>query len=488
MTAISRRDFLRMTGLSLVTLAVPGIAATEKISRPNLLIIHTDEHNFRTLGCYRRTLPPEQAFMWGETAVVETPNIDWIADNGAICTKYYATTPVCSPSRASFVSGKYPQNTPVGKNNVPLNVNIVTFAEILRRAGYATGYAGKWHLDGEGKPEWAPDRRFGFEDNRYMFNRGHWKKLVDTPDGPGFDTDCQPSKSVSGATEADYPTDWFTDRTIEFIKKNRYKPFCYMVGFPDPHDPDTVRKPYDSLYNGMTFKRPRTYDKPTHNLPTWAMPREINYNQAMYYGMIKCIDDNVGRILECLRQTALIENTIIVFTADHGDMRGEHHLNNKNCPLEGSARIPFLIYYPAKIKAGTVVSQTLGTVDFLPTILSLIGVRTAGTEEGRNASNLFHDDTSSDGWKDITFVRGVSGWLAAFTKRYKLIVSTSDSPWLIDLEKDPDELTNVCTEPGYREVAQGLALDLLAYGKKFNDEYIADTRISSALYRLAGNG
>ena len=86
------------------------LAETGK-KRPNLLIIQTDEHNFRTLGCYRTTLPPEQAFMWGRNAVVETPNIDWIAGNGAICTKFYATSPVCSPSRASFVSGQYPQNT-----------------------------------------------------------------------------------------------------------------------------------------------------------------------------------------------------------------------------------------------------------------------------------------------------------------------------------------------------------------------------------------
>ena len=115
---------------------------------------------------------------------VETPNIDWIADHGAICTSFYATTPVCSPFRGTFVSGRYPQNTPVVNNNIPLGDNIITFAELLRRQGYATGYAGKWHLDGSGKPQWAPKRKFGFDDNRYMFNRGHWKKLEDTPNGP----------------------------------------------------------------------------------------------------------------------------------------------------------------------------------------------------------------------------------------------------------------------------------------------------------------
>ena len=150
----------------------------------NLLIIQTDEHNFRTLGCYRDTLEKDQAFVWGETAFVETPHIDSIAKRGAICTSFYATSPVCTPSRASLLSGRYPQNTGSPQNNMPLNNDIVTFAEVLRRAGYETGYAGKWHLDGNGKPQWGPKRSFGFSDNRFMFNRGHWKKLEITDQGP----------------------------------------------------------------------------------------------------------------------------------------------------------------------------------------------------------------------------------------------------------------------------------------------------------------
>ena len=126
----------------------------------NLVIIQTDEHHFGTLGCYG-----------GE--IVGTPNIDWIAEQGVLCKSFYATTPVCSPSRASFISGLYPQKTPVVTNNIPLANSVVTFAEVLRRRGYATGFAGKWHLDGAGKPQWAPDRQFGFSDNRFMFNRGH---------------------------------------------------------------------------------------------------------------------------------------------------------------------------------------------------------------------------------------------------------------------------------------------------------------------------
>ena len=167
-----RRDFLKTLSTAAALYAIPAWAREK--AKPNLLIIQTDEHNFRTLGCYRKTLPNKQAFIWGKDAVVTTPHIDWLAENGALCTKFYATTPVCSPSRAAFVSGRYPQNTPVTTNNIALDDDIITFAEVLKRQGYATGYAGKWHIDGDGKPQWAPKRQFGFADNRYMFNRGHW--------------------------------------------------------------------------------------------------------------------------------------------------------------------------------------------------------------------------------------------------------------------------------------------------------------------------
>ncbi|MEE8451784.1 MAG: sulfatase [Thermoguttaceae bacterium] len=460
---------------------------------PNLLIIHTDEHNFRTLGCYRDTLPPEQALMWGE-AVVETPHIDWIADNGALCTSFYATTPVCSPSRASFVSGRYPQNTPVVTNNIRLDDDIVTFAEILRRRGYATGYAGKWHIDGTGKPQWGPVRKFGFEDNRYMFNRGHWKQFEDTPDGPRVKTRTggEPSYGVQGADEKSFATDFLADKTIEFIKTNRDKPFCFMLSLPDPHGPDTVRPPYDTMYQDQTYEQPRSALKPDRGLPRWGVKQGGGYEQSKYYGMVKCIDDNVGKILQALRADGLIDSTIVIFTADHGDLRGEHHRHNKGVPYEGSAKVPFVIYYKDKIQAGTVIDEAIGCVDFLPTILGLMRVETAGKEEGRDASELFLAGKAPDDWNDIAFFRGTgteSGWLGAVTDRYKLIYSTTDDPWLFDLQEDPDELVNRFGDPACRETIGRLSRQLVQYGRKFNDPRAANLEIRADLeWAVGGNG
>ncbi len=476
------KSLLRLSVFTVLLIA-PSVANAGK---PNLVIIHTDEHNFRTLGCYRDTLPPEQALMWGK-AVVETPHVDWLADRGALCTSFYATTPVCSPSRSSFVSGRYPQNTPVVTNNIALADEVVTFAEILSRKGYATGYAGKWHLDGSGKPQWEPARKFGFADNRYMFNRGHWKQLEETPEGPRVKarTGGKPSYGVQGADEKSFTTDFLADRAVEFIAANKGKPFCYMVSLPDPHGPDTVRPPYDTMFAEQTYEIPRTFDKSHDGLPNWGRPAGNFADMAKYYGMVKCIDDNVGKILDSLREQGLLENTIVVFTADHGDLRGEHHRQNKGVPYEGSAKIPFVVYFPEKIQGGTIVDEALGCVDFLPTILALMDVATAGKEEGRDASALLTTGRAPADWQDITFMRGTGGqranWLAAVTDRYKLIYSPDGDPWLFDLEEDPDELVNRFTDPKCRETVRELAGQIVAYGRKHSDPYIENEKIQADL-------
>ncbi len=221
---------LRSSLVAAVTLLVVLAGGNPKQARAaqapplNLLVIQTDEHHYGTLGCYGGR-------------IVGTPNIDWIAKQGAICTAFYATTPVCSPSRAALVSGLYPQNTQVVTNNIPLADSVVTFAELLRRRGYATGYAGKWHLDGTGKPQWAPERRFGFQDNRFMFNRGHWKKLVDTPQGPrvGARNQSGPSYALDGADKTTFTTDWLCDKAVDFIREHQAQPFCYQFPRPDLH-------------------------------------------------------------------------------------------------------------------------------------------------------------------------------------------------------------------------------------------------------------
>jgi arylsulfatase A-like enzyme len=146
---------------------------------------------------------------------------------------------------------------------------------------------------------------------------------------------------------------------------------------------------------------------------------------ALYFGMVKCVDDNVGKILAALKKAEVLEKTFIDFTSDHGDLCGEHGRYDKGVPMEASARIPFLIYAPGAIKPGKVVRQALATVDFKPTILTLMGIKNPAKDDGRDASTLFLDEPQTESWKDVTFIRfgTMSGdspsgaWMGAFSRR-----------------------------------------------------------------------
>jgi arylsulfatase A-like enzyme len=485
--------FLVLAILALSALAAPAAPPM------NVLVIQTDEHNFRTLGCYRKMMPKEQAFVWGDGVKVDTPNIDWLAENGAICDRYYATAPVCTPSRASLISGLYPQNTGAIKNNNPLGDHVVTFAEILKRKGYSTGYAGKWHLEGPRKPGWAPPENFGFDDNRYMFNRGHWKKLELTENGPrvgATDKGGKPSYGLDGADEKTFTTDWLADRTIEFIRTNKGKPFCYMVAIPDPHGPNTVRAPYDTMFDPEVFKEPASaLAKADPNVPAFQRVMKARFNarqMALYFGMVACIDDNIGQILDELRAQKILDRTLIVFTSDHGDMCGELGRHNKGIPCEGSARIPFILHAPGLVKPGTHVPHALGTVDFKPTLLGLLGVPFTEKCEGRDASPLFGGENTPEGWEDVTFVRmgdedGMGNWFGAFTREHKLVISHSNAPGFFDLVNDPMELKNGLAEPKNRAEIRRLAKALKAYGEQYAEPQLNSPRVQADLEWAIGD-
>lgn len=478
-----------MVALSL--LSVGHAIADEK---PNVLIIHTDEHSFRTLGCYRAFLPDGQARPWGEECVVETPNIDYIAKQGVLFTRCYATTPVSSPSRASFMTGLYPQNTGVCTNDLVLNEEALTFGEIFRRHGYETGYIGKLHLNGEGRPEWHPKRDFGFTDNRYMYNRGHWKKVV----GMGDEVDFDQKAKIQTTDSLSFTTDFLTNRAIEFIEQHKGKPFCCMLCLPDPHGPNLVRVPYDKQYASLSFGSPASSRKDTTGLPAWSHGNgqrgDRMENMVTYFGMIKCIDDNIGRLLKLLRDNKLLDNTILVFTSDHGDLCGEHGLVNKGVPMDGSARVPFIISYPAKMAKGVRVDKVMSVVDFTPSLLSFCGMESPMEYEGRDLSDLWKGKELPAHLDDAVFMRAVTArresnladrakWVSVVTSRYKLTLSenASDVPWLTDMEKDPDELVNCYANPDYKETVARLKKKLMDYGTRFRDPRIQNPKIQKEL-------
>lgn len=485
---------------SLATLsAVAGSPNGWSQDRPNILIIHTDEQNFRTLGCYRNLLPTAEAFPWGEGVAVETPHIDALARQGVLFQRFYATSPVSSPSRASFLTGRYAAGNGVFTNDMVL-AQIPTFAHILRENGYATGYIGKLHLNGKGRPEWNPARDFGFTDQRYMYNRGHWKKIVDKENRPDF----RPGESVLTTDSTTYPTDYFTNRAIEYIRAHKDSTFCCVVAYPDPHSANQVRPPYDTMYRHLPFRTPESATLDTTGMPAWAhgcnYPEDQPEDMAAYFGMVKCIDDNIGRLLATLAEEGLSDKTMIIFTSDHGDMCGQHGLINKGVPMDDSSRIPFIISYPAGLPAGIVVEPVVLVVDFAPSLLSFCGIAAPCPFDGRDLAQVWKGEKLPDMDKDIIFMRAPtttmvqsdwdesrtekrSLWVAAVTPDYKLIYSEyeTDWPWLTDLRKDPQEKVNRFDDPAYRAAVIRLTRALQAYGERYDDPRVSHPKIAAEI-------
>ena len=325
-----------------------------------------------------------------------------------------------------------------------------------------------------------------------MFNRGHWKKFEDTDAGPrvAARNGKGPNYNLADADDKTFSTDWLCDKVIDFINVNHQKPFCYMVSLPDPHGPNTVRAPYNTMYADVSVKLPATLTRKPEQIPGWGRPANVRPAQLrklmrQYYGMVKCIDDNVGQILDTLRTRGVLEKTIIVFTSDHGDLCGEHGRLNKGVPYEGSARIPFLIYCPAKIQPKTVVNEALTCADFLPTAMSLLGVEVTHAVDGRDASTLLARDQNS--WKDFAFVRSTSTkspWISVLTSRYKLVFSTQDEPWFLDLEQDPREVTNRFGEESLQPTIREMTNQLVQYARKHNDPYVRRPQIRNQIQSI----
>ena len=427
------------------------------MTSPNLLVIHTDQQSCWSVSCYGGTL-------------VETPHIDSLAEEGAILTNFLANSAVCTPSRGCLVTGRYPHSHGAFINNIPLNRDEITFAQVLLDRGYDTGYAGKWHLDGTPKPGWVhPDRGMGFADNFHMFNRGHWKKIEDS--AVSGDQPFVFPYQVTG-DETTYPTDWLTGKVIEYINREREKPFCYMVSIPDPHHPYYPRAPHSEMYRPEEMPLPETLHRRDH-LPDWAKaaphhaPSDdcLRQCKAWYCGEVKLIDDCVGRMLAALKQKGILDDTIVVFTSDHGEYMGEHGMMQKNQLYETAHRVPMLIRWPGRIAAGTRVEECISTVDFQPTVLNLMGFEPCGREQGRDASALLRGEEAD--WEEVAFIHHSSLERAGiFTPEFELAYVKDHEHILFDRKNDPQQVNNLFLHPDYQGVVKQLTDQVIAHNEE----------------------
>ena len=423
----------------LVCLAAASTAFAAASAKPNILLIIADQWRAQALG-------------YAGDPNVKTPHLDRFERESVNFTQAVSGTPVCTPMRATMLTGQRPLTHGLFINDVPLRSEAVTIAEVLAEAGYATGCIGKWHVDGQGRSSFIPrERRQGFD---------YWKVLECThaynnsayyADGPeklkwdGYDAIAQ-TKDAQNYIEA---------------QAKSGKPFLLWLAWGPPHNPyETAPEKYRAMYAPEKLQLRK-------NVPAEVEAR-TRKDLAGYYAHCTALDDCFRDLMETLRTSGVADNTIVVFTSDHGDMLGSHAMIRKQKPYEESARVPMLLRLPAKlgIKPGR-LEGTINTEDVMPTLLRLCDVKIPASVEGLDFTGYLRGGKDPSGGSAVIqcaspfgeFTRAVGGkeYRAVRTKRFTY-VRDLNGPWLFfDNEKDPFQLENLVGRADY--AAQQAQLD-----------------------------
>jgi len=386
----------------------------------NVLLVFADQMRRQAMGC-------------AGNAQVRTPHLDRLAAEGTRFTRACANAPVCTPSRGSLLTGLYPAQHGAVVNDVPIRTDMRSMGRLFRDAGYATGYVGKWHLDGVPRDKFTPPgaRRLGFDDCWAARNCTHAYLdafyYVDSPE-PVF---------IDG-----YEPEHQTELARDFLRGRAGRPWCLVVSYGTPHDPyDKVPETWKALYDPEAIElRP--------NVPAESA-EAARRDLAGYYAHVTALDEFVGRLMATLEETGQADRTLVVFTSDHGDMHGSQGRIRKQKPWEESIGVPLLARLPGTVPAGRTTDALCGIVDVLPTILGLAGLGGADGMQGRDLSAAVTGEGA--GREDVLLTNPVSidndaeqpGWWGLRTPRYTY-ARTLDGPWLLyDNEADPYQMSNL---------------------------------------------
>lgn len=412
---LGRREFLGTTAAATLGLSLGALQARAQETRPlNVLFILTDQHRRDCVGAYGNE-------------EVKTPNLDRIAEEGARFDRMYVTQPVCSPCRSSIWTGMYPHSSGVWENKVPLPETSKCISEMLIPEGYACGYFGKWHLGRRDawsiQPEYPNDGR---GDNHY-FGEGE---------------------------ERLYGADVIAGDTVEYLKANRDRPFFAVSSWYPPHPPYSAPEEFLEMYSHIE-----------------------DHDRRVYYAMCTAVDRNAGRLLDTLDELGLAENTLVIFTTEHGhyfDHRWNHH--NKRLCYDIASRIPLLMRLPGIIPAGITPNGLISSADLVPTILGFMNCDVPAQVEGVDQSMLANG--SVDRIRDYVaienipypFDRDKGEERCVRCNRYKLILSTHRPPELYDMHTDPDEQNNRWDGMKDSDDARRLRRYMREWAMRTNDE------------------
>lgn len=420
-----------------------SLAAASSARQPNILFIMPDQWRGMDLGSRGNQQ-------------VRTRNLDRLAREGLQFTGMTANSPVCTPARGALLTGRYCHATRTAVNDVPLPDNETTIAEILRARGYYTGFVGKWHLEGGKRlPGFVPPgpRRQGFEFwaaniCSHDYFRMHYFRDSPQPIAmPGYDTFT------------------WTDLALEFLDSAaaRAQPFCLYLQYPAPHDPYLLPPGYETMYDPARIELRGNWEAGAQRGGT---AREI----AGYYAAIACLDDQIGRLLQKLDGLGLRDDTIVVFTSDHGNMLGSHRTFNKRKPWEESVVVPGIFRWPRGLKAGAVSTAAFSHVDVVPTLLGMCRVPAPpslhGADYTRHKPNVAYLMSHVK-----TELNEFEPWRGLRTPRWKY-ARHRDRVWMLhDLAADPFERQNLAANPRYRGLMAKFDRGLEAHMRRTGDSW-----------------
>ena len=463
-----------LSGLVLMA-AVAGCSHTapepSPTRRPNILFIMSDDHAIEAVGAYGSNRN-------------RTPNMDRLAAEGMRLENCFAVNSICGPSRAAILTGKYGHMNGFRRNMLRFDTGQQTFQRLIQESGYQTALVGKWHLSVNDAQNPPP----GFD---------YWNIL------PGQGKYYNPDMFEMGE-ERQYPgytTDIITDLSLSFLeKRDKDRPFLLMVHHKAPHSPWEYAERHAAMFDGTDIPEPATLwddytnrskatregprsklatlqksmespDWPTGQLLTSGLDQKTakskTYQKFLkdYLRSVAGVDDSIGRFLEYLEEEGIVDDTIVIYTSDQGFFLGEHGWHNKRFVYEESIRMPFLIRYPDVVEPGAVNQQMILNIDFAETLLDLAGLPVPGDMQGRSFRPLLEGEEVSD-WRSSMFYRyyqgdGVPLHYGVRTERHKLIYFTDTDEWeLFDLDKDPNELNSVYSDPEYAGVVAELKTEL----------------------------
>jgi N-acetylglucosamine-6-sulfatase len=439
-------------------------------ARPrNIVFILTDDHRYDALG-----------FLKGQS-FIETPHLDRMARGGVHLKNAFVTTALCSPSRASILTGLYAHRHRVVDNNNPVSKDLVFFSQYLQRAGYETAMIGKWHMGGE-----SDDPQRGF--NHWVSFRGQGTYLP-SPNG----------LNVNGRRVAQkgYITDELTDYALEWLNARKGdKPFMLYLSHKGVHSEFIPPDRYKGRYKDKTFVKPKTQAPEfSKGFPVWVQnqrnswhgvdfPYHSDLDIAEYYKRyaetLLGVDDSVGRVLDWLRQKNLLDSTLVVYMSDNGFAFGEHGLIDKRTAYEESMRVPMIAHCPELFRGGTTVEKVVANIDVAPTFLEAAGLRApAGLDgqsfiavaQGRDAAwrdELLYEYYWERNFPHTPTIHALRG------QRYKYIRyhGVWDTDELFDLQADPLETRNLINDPAHRQTAQELNRKLFEVLERTQGLYI----------------